>query len=85
MCIEWTDAVKQVDTDTTAMWNSGSITDKAILDKHVKYSIRLTIGFWVLTVLTGNLMCINSLAQSFLTKPVLDTVVIFKFQYEFSL
>ena len=51
------------------MWKTGSRVEKQILDRHVRYSIILTLGFWVCALVTANLMNFTSFIRSFFYEP----------------
>lgn len=56
--------VKLLDAEVQDILKTGTNYAKHILLKNARYAQRLTCFFWICALITGNLMCINSLVQS---------------------
>lgn len=64
--IEWVRLLRQVDDDTTRTWTHGTARDKQILDRHVRYTKRVTAVYWAVCTWTAILMSLSALLRPYI-------------------
>lgn len=61
--------IKEVDKELNLIFKKSIPQEIEIINKKIKYNNCVTIGFAVIACATANLMCINSMIQSFFYDP----------------
>ncbi|GAB0100780.1 Odorant receptor [Sergentomyia squamirostris] len=65
----YTNLVEHLDTFLCKMMKSDIEEEQEIIEENLKYTRKLTLGFWAIALTTGNLMCIQSFILSFFYEP----------------
>ncbi|CRL07291.1 CLUMA_CG020270, isoform A [Clunio marinus] len=58
--------IKYVDSEIKKMLSIEDNHEKEIIHSSIKYMRNLTACFWIIALITGNLMCVNAAVQAFL-------------------
>uniref|UniRef100_A0A1B0DIE1 Uncharacterized protein n=1 Tax=Phlebotomus papatasi TaxID=29031 RepID=A0A1B0DIE1_PHLPP len=77
----YTNIVARLDDMLSQLMDTEVPEERDIIEKNLKYTRTLTLGFWTIALTTGNLMCVQSFILSFLYEPhdVYDPVTVRKF------